>query len=122
MLEFSLIKLHAPKCNFIKKRPTHVISCEICEIFKSTFFYRTSPVAASEGFKFPACNFIKRKTPEKKFFCKFCQIFKNIFSFDRSHPDDCFWCLSVNFEKFFRTLLLQCTSGKLLFYVQIAEL
>ena len=36
-------------------------------------------------------------------------------------PDDCFLCLSVNFKTFFRRLLLQSTSGKLLFYVQVAE-
>ena len=36
--------------NFIKKRLQDffkVFSCEICEIFKSTYFYRTHPVAAS---------------------------------------------------------------------------
>ena len=44
-----LIKLHAQKgCNFIKKRPQHMFSCEYCEIFKNSFFYRASPVAASE--------------------------------------------------------------------------
>ena len=26
-----------------------MFSCEICQIFKSTFFYRTPPVAASEN-------------------------------------------------------------------------
>ena len=48
-------------------------------LFKNTFFYRTSPVAASDSFRFPACNFIKKETPEKVFFCEFCKIFKNIF-------------------------------------------
>ena len=33
---------------FLKKTPTQVFSCEICEIFKNTFFYRTPPAAASE--------------------------------------------------------------------------
>ena len=33
--------------NFIKKR-FQVFSCEICEIFKNKFFYRTLPMAASE--------------------------------------------------------------------------
>ena len=32
----------------LKKRLAQVFSCEFCEIFKNTFFYRTSPVAASE--------------------------------------------------------------------------
>ena len=31
-------------CIFIKK--TQMFSCEICEIFQNTFFYRTPPVAA----------------------------------------------------------------------------
>ena len=36
-------------CNFIKKQTlTQVLSCEFCEISKSTFFYRTPPVIASE--------------------------------------------------------------------------
>ena len=49
-------------CNFIKKTPILVFSCEACEIFKNTFFYRTSPVtgsapvAASEIFR----NLVRR--------------------------------------------------------------
>ena len=35
-------------CNFIKKETlAQVLSCEFCEISKSTFSYRTPPVAAS---------------------------------------------------------------------------
>ena len=35
-------------CNFIKKEIlAQVFSCEFCEISKSTFSYRTPPVAAS---------------------------------------------------------------------------
>ena len=56
------------------------------------------------------------------FFCEFCKIFKNIFSFDETPLEDCFLCLSVNFEKFFRTLHLYSTPlGNCLFHVQIAE-
>ena len=37
-------------CNFIKKETlTQVLFCEICEIFKNTFFYRTPPLAASRN-------------------------------------------------------------------------
>ena len=33
--------------HFIEKEtPTQVFSCEICDIFKNNFFYRTPPVAA----------------------------------------------------------------------------
>ena len=28
--------------------PTQVFSCEICDVFKNTFFYRTPPVVDSE--------------------------------------------------------------------------
>ena len=56
------------------------------------------------------------------FFCEFCKIFKNIFSFDTRPPDDCFLCLSVIFETFFRTLLLKGTPGKQLFYVKVSRI
>ena len=36
-------------CNLIKKEtPTQMFSCENCETFKNTFFYRTPLVVASE--------------------------------------------------------------------------
>ena len=54
-------------------------------------------------------------------FCEVFKIFKNMFTFDRTPPVDCSLCLSVNFQKFFRTCFLQSTSGKLLFHVQVAE-
>ena len=54
------------------------------------------------------------------FFCEFWKVFKDIFTFDRTPTDDCFLCLSVNFE-FFRTLPLYSTSGKLLFRVPVEE-
>ena len=48
----SLIKLQASGYNFIKKEtPAQVFSCELCEIYKNTFSYRTTPVAASVYFK-----------------------------------------------------------------------
>ena len=54
------------------------------------------------------------------FFCEFAKFLRTYFY--RTPLDDCFLSLSVNFEKFFRTLLLQSTSEKLiLFRVQVAE-
>ena len=50
------------------------------------------------------------------FFCEFCRIFKNIFSFDRAPRDDCFLCLSVNYENFFRAPLGNC-----FIHVKVAE-
>ena len=86
--------------NFIKKTPTQVFSSAVAEIFKNTFFYRTSSVAASHSFKSPACNFIKNVTPAKMFFENFATFLR--ISLDRTPPDDCFSCLFVNFEKFYR--------------------
>ena len=88
--------------------------------FKNTFFYRTSPVAAPGSFRFAACNFIIKETTAKMFVCEFCKIFKDNLFFDRTPQDDCFLCLSVDFE-FFRTLLLLSASGKLLLRVQVEE-
>ena len=43
------LKTFLKACNFIKKETlAQVFSCEFCEISKSTFSYRTPPVAASE--------------------------------------------------------------------------
>ena len=45
-VSFLIIKFQA--CNFIKKETlAQAFSCEFCEIFKGTFFYRTPPVATS---------------------------------------------------------------------------
>ena len=44
-----LIKLQAaPACLLKKEALAQVFSCEFCEISKSTFFYRSPLVAASE--------------------------------------------------------------------------
>ena len=72
-------------------------TCKFCELFKTpilwriyeqlvlkhrciflitSVFYRTSPLAASDSFRYPACNFIKKESPAKMFFCEFCKVFK----------------------------------------------
>ena len=61
-------------------------------------------MAASDSFRFPACNFIKKETLGNMFFVNFAN-FLRVF-FDRAPPDDCFLCLSVNFETLFRIFLL----------------
>ena len=40
---------------YYKETLTKVFLCEICEIFKKTLFYRTSPMADSDSFRFAAC-------------------------------------------------------------------
>ena len=44
------------------------------------------------------------------FFCELCKFLRTFF--DRIPADDCFLCLSVNFQRFCRTPYLQSTSGK----------
>ena len=112
MTESSLIKLQVSRtATLLKRDPAQVFSCEICQIFQNTLFYC----------RFPACNFIKKRLRQGCFSVNFAEIFKNIFSFDRAPPDGCFLYLFVKCQKFSRTLLLESTSGKLLFYVQVAE-
>ena len=106
MLEPFLIKLQTLRTAIILEGD----SCETCKIFKNTLFYWTSPVAASGCFRFPPCNFIKKEIPAKTFSVNFAKFLRT--SFDRALPDDCFLSLSVNFENFFRTSLLQNTSEK----------
>ena len=76
----------------------------ICEIFKNTFFYRTSLVAGSDCFRIPVCNFIKKRLRQRCFPVNYAKCLRT--SFDRTPPDDWFLCLSVNFEKNFGTCLL----------------
>ena len=106
-------------CNVIKKRRKHLFCVEdVCTagsetsvcLFKNTFFNRTSPVATSDSFPFPACSFIKKRPPEKMLFCEICNIFKNILLQNTSR-----WQLLVfafNFEKFFRSPIFWSTFGK----------
>ena len=49
MLESFLIKLQAAKAATLsKKTPTQVFSCKYCETFRKNYFYRPTPLAASE--------------------------------------------------------------------------
>ena len=89
-------------------------------LFKNTFFYRTSPVAASDSFRFPECSFDKRRTPAKTFFREFRKIFKNIFLQNTSG-----WllllCLPAILRSFSDLLFYRAPLGNCLFHVQVAE-
>ena len=50
-------------------------SCETCEVFKNTLFYWISPVVASDSFRFPVCNFIKKRGFSKDVFLWILQNF-----------------------------------------------
>ena len=86
--------------------------CEIYEIFKNTFFTEHLQWLLLTVSGLQPVNLLKRRLRQKCFFVNFAKSLRT--SFDRMPADDCFLCLSVNFEKFFRTPILWSTSGKLL--------
>ena len=102
MLESSLIKLQALRTTVLLKRDSNrnfllwifwIIQKHLfcvgdlwtadsetpLRLFRNILFYRTSPVADCDSFRFPASSFIKKETPAKTFFCEFCKMFQNIF-------------------------------------------
>ena len=89
-----------------------VFPCEIYEIFKNTFFTEHLQWLLLTVSGLQPVNLLKRRLRQKCFFVNFAKSLRT--SFDRMPADDCFLCLSVNFEKFFRTPILWSTSGKLL--------
>ena len=110
------------KCNFIKKGLQQVFSCEFCQLFKNTYFVEDLRTAGSETqarlFKntpsfteylqwliltflgFQPATLLKKRLRHRRFSVNFAKILRT--SSDRTPPDDCFLCLSVNFEKLFR--------------------
>ena len=47
--------------HYQKETPTQVFSCEIFEIFKDTFFYRTPPMTASGSLKLDPLPWVNRR-------------------------------------------------------------
>ena len=90
-------------------------------LFKNTYIiYRTSSVAASDSFRFPAWNFIKKKTPAKMFICEFCKIFKNIFR--QKHLRMTASCVYLRIWRCFSDHLFhKAPLGNCLFHLQVAE-
>ena len=94
-----------------------MFSCEYCEIFKNSFFYRTPPVAASApGLRMKGLRHFRSSLPEV--FCK-KGVLRNFAKFTGKHlwPATLLkkglWhrCFPVNFAKFLRTPFLQNTDG-----------
>ena len=118
------IKVAGPQnCNFIKKRlQCRFFPVKIAKNFKNILFYRTSPVASSDSFRFPACISIKKETPAKLLFCEFCKHFKNIFFFWQNTSG---WLLLVFicefWEVFQNTFFIKVPLGNCLFHVEVAE-
>ena len=110
--------------NFVNCSKTPIL-CRECmngwlvSLFKNTFFNRTFPVTVSDSFRFPACCFIKERTPAKTFFCEICKVFKKPFYI--TPPDDCFLCLPVILKSFSDHLFFRASLGNRLFHVQVEE-
>ena len=113
MSEFSLIKLQALRTATLLKRDyNRFFSCIILQKFLRTpYFTEHLQWLLLTILGFQPAALLKKWLRETCFSVNFANFLKT--SFDRTPPDDCFPYLSVSFEKFFRTLLLQSTSGKL---------
>ena len=61
---------------------------------------------------FQPATLLKNRFRQRCFSVNFAKSLRT--SFERTTPDDCFLRLAVNFQKFFRTTLIQSTSEKLL--------
>ena len=98
-------------CLLKKKTPTQVFSCNFCEIFRKTLFYKTPLVAGSDIFgvlnvyKSEDSSSLKitfillcRSSPPEVFYNNACNFIKKKLQ-HRSFP--------VNIEKFLRTPLLK---------------
>ena len=79
------------------------------KFFKNALFYRTSPVAAADIFRFR----------QRSFSVNFANFLRT--SFDRTPQDDCFLCLSVNLRSFSERLFYGAPLGNCLFHVQAAD-
>ena len=88
-------------------------------LFKNTFFYRTSPVVASDSFRFPACSLLKKGLQQRRFYVNFPKFLRP--SFNRTSLDDCFWCLHVTLRTFSDHLFHRAPMRNCLFDVQVAE-
>ena len=89
-----------------------------CATFWEHLFYRTSPVADFDSFRFPACNFIKKRLRQRCFsvnFAKFLRI-----SVDRTPPDDCFLCYLRILRSYSDHLFSRAPLGNCLLHVQVA--
>ena len=74
-------------------------------LFKEHLVLQNISSGCSWKFQFSSLQLHYKRGYGKNIFLWICKIFKDIFSFNRTPQDECFLCLSANFE-FFRTLLL----------------
>ena len=109
-------------CNFIKKRLQHrLLPVTFAKFLRAPCLTEHLQWLLLKVSGFQPATLLKKRLRKRCFSVNFANFLRTSFLLTRKPPDDCFLCLSVNSEKFFKTLLLQSTSGKRLFYVQFAE-
>ena len=111
VLESFLIQLQILRTATLLKRD----SCTPVKFLRTPYFTGLTEhlqwlLLKVSGFK-PA-TLLKKEFRQRCFSLNFAKFLRTFF--DRTLPNDWFLSLSVNFEKFFRTSLLQSTSEKLL--------
>ena len=107
------------KCNFIKKRlQRRLFPLKFAKFLRAPCFPEHLQWLPLKVLGFQLAILLKKRIWKRCFSVNFAKFLRT--SFDRTPSDDCLLCLYVNFETFFRTLLLWSASEKLLFYVQVA--
>ena len=97
--------------NLIKKRLQHrFFPVKFASVLRTPCFTEHPQWLLLTFSGFRPTTLLKNDVSDKCFSVNFANVLRA--SFYRTPQDDCFLCLSVNFEKFFRTLLLQSTSWK----------
>ena len=102
-------------CNFIKKRLQHRFSLvKFAKFLRTLCFTELLQWLLLTVSSFQPAFLLNNRLLQRCFSVNFANFLRA--SFEKTPPNDCFLCLSVNFEKFFRTPLGNC-----LFHVQVAE-
>ena len=89
-------------------------------LFKNSFFTEHLQWLLQKVSGFQSATLLKNRLRQRCLPVSFAKFLRTYL--DRTPPKDCFLCLSMNFERFFRSPFLQRTSGKLLIScIQVAE-
>ena len=121
MMECSLIKLWALRtATLLKETSTHVFPCKNCEIFKNTLLYKHLQWLLLTVSDFQPATLLKKILQQSYISVNFAKLLR-IF-FDRTPPDDCFLCLSVNLGRFSEHLFYRAPLRNCLFHVQVVQI
>ena len=101
--ESSLIKLQAPRINFIKERLQHrLFPVKFAKFLRAPCFTEHLQGLLLKAWGFQPATLLKKRLRKRNFSVKFKKFWRT--SFDRTPPDDCLLCLYVDFETFFQNI------------------